>query len=280
MSERKNQTRTRARESRIHQDGPVGSPPSSTPTGRTNAAGAKRGPILAGLVVTVAAAVLTFWSGWPSQSGGEASAASGDVLVAKSVCEAHELRARKEEDPSLQIEIPPEFDKEWPSANACESAVAAWDPETPGPIQPIPFSHKHHAGRFKIDCLYCHSGTDESQAAGVPPIETCMGCHSQFPPEYDEIEGIRILKEHWAKQEPIEWVQIHRLPEYVQFRHNRHVKAGVACQTCHGPVRDDRQALSRAGLASRLRAFPWRSSRWAGASIATDRTISRRRRIA
>lgn len=167
---------------------------------------------------------------------GAAAASKGPVLVAGSVCEAHELRFRKEQDASLQIEIPAQFAGPWPSRNACVSAVEAWNPETPGPIQPIPFSHKHHAGQFGIDCQYCHSGTDTSSAAGVPSVELCMGCHSQFPPSYDEIEGIRILKKHWEEQTPIEWEQIHRLPEHVQFRHNRHVQAGVACQTCHGPV--------------------------------------------
>jgi hypothetical protein len=196
----------------------------------------KRASLLVGFVTAVAAAVLAFWTGWPAPSDGEANAAAGDVLVATSVCNAHVLRAQKEQNPELVIEIPEEFDKQWPSAHACQSAIDAWNPESPGPIQPIPFSHKHHAGQFNIDCLYCHAGTDESQAAGVPPVELCMGCHSLFPPEYDQIEGIRILKEYWANQEPIPWVQIHRLPEYVQFRHNRHVKAGVACQTCHGPV--------------------------------------------
>ncbi|MCZ6463157.1 MAG: cytochrome c3 family protein, partial [Proteobacteria bacterium] len=78
--------------------------------------------------------------------------------------------------------------------------------------------------------------TDRSRAAGVPSVEVCMGCHAQFPPQYDELEGIRILKQHWAEQRPIEWEQIHRLPEYVKFRHNRHVAAGVTCQKCHGPV--------------------------------------------
>jgi hypothetical protein len=169
-------------------------------------------------------------------SAGEAIAASGEILVADSVCQAHELRFLKEQDSSLEIEIPAEFDTQWPSRSACQSALAAWDPEAPGPKQPIPFSHKHHAGEFEIDCQYCHSGTDRSQAAGVPSVEVCMGCHMQFPKTYDEIEGIRILKKHWEEKTPIEWEQIHRLPEYVQFRHNRHISAGVECQTCHGPV--------------------------------------------
>ncbi len=171
-----------------------------------------------------------------AEAESHAPAATGEILVAGSVCEAHELRALAAEDPSLVLEIPPEFSGPWPSRSACESARLAWDPEAPGPIQPIPFSHKHHAGEFGIDCQYCHSGTDRSPAAGVPSVEVCMGCHAQFPAAYDEIEGIRILKQHWEERRPIEWVQIHRLPEHVQFRHNRHIQAGVECQSCHGPV--------------------------------------------
>lgn len=171
-------------------------------------------------------------------TGAPAPAGAADALSANSVCEAQELKARKAEDPDLEIEIPAEFDKPFPSLSACRSHEAAWDPEAPGPMQPIPFSHAHHAGEWEIECQYCHSNTDESRAAGVPSVEVCMGCHSAFAPEYDELEGIQILKQHWESQEPIPWVQIHRLPEHVKFRHNRHVQAGLECQDCHGPVQE------------------------------------------
>lgn len=164
------------------------------------------------------------------------TAAESEQLTATSVCEAHELRARKEADPHLEIVIPKEFDTPFPSREACLSHAAALDPSTPGVVQPIPFSHKHHAGKFGIDCLYCHSGTDRSQAAGVPSVQLCMGCHAQFPATYDELSGIQTLKKHWEDKTPVEWQQIHRLPEYVQFRHNRHIAAGVECQRCHGKV--------------------------------------------
>lgn len=167
------------------------------------------------------------------------AAAEGDTLVAGSVCEAHELRALKAADPHVNIEIPSQYAIPWPTASACESYAAAGDPEAPGPAQPIAFSHKHHAGEYEIECLYCHTGTDRSASAGVPSVELCMGCHAQFPPSYDsEFEGIRVLKEHWEKQEPIQWQQIHRVPEHVQFRHNRHISAGIECQDCHGPVEE------------------------------------------
>jgi hypothetical protein len=182
-------------------------------------------------IVPAVAVVVSVWV-----SGAAVSADEGGVLRAGSVCEAHELKARKAADPHLEIEIPSEFDTPWPTLEACRSHAAAGDPDTPGPLQPIQFSHKHHAGLYEIDCQYCHSGTDRSPAAGVPSVQLCMGCHAQFPPSYDELEGIRTLKDHWEGQEPIEWVQIHRLPEYVQFQHRAHVQAGFECQTCHGPV--------------------------------------------
>ena len=118
---------------------------------------------------------------------------------------------------------------------AYEAQRLAWDPALPGPDQPIPFSHALHAGTYQIECLYCHSGTDRSRMAGVPSVETCMGCHEQFG---QDLEGVQILKKYWDEKKPIEWIQIHRLPEHVKFRHNRHVAAGLDCQTCHGPVQE------------------------------------------
>jgi hypothetical protein len=39
-----------------------------------------------------------------------------------------------------------------------------------------------------------------------------------------------------APMRPIEWVRVHRLPDYVYFDHRPHVNAGVPCQQCHGEV--------------------------------------------
>jgi hypothetical protein len=35
---------------------------------------------------------------------------------------------------------------------------------------------------------------------------------------------------------PIAWVKVHNLPAYTCFDHRSHTRAGVACQSCHGPV--------------------------------------------
>ncbi len=136
------------------------------------------------------------------------------------------------------------------SAAAREAQTLAGDESAPGPKQPIPFSHALHAGTYQIECLYCHTGTDRSMAAGVPSVESCMGCHSQFGAD---LEGVQILQRYWDEKKPIEWVQIHRLPEHVQFPHHRHVKAGVACQTCHGPV----QEMHKVYLVPDTKWWPW-----------------------
>jgi hypothetical protein len=122
------------------------------------------------------------------------------------------------------------------STEAAYAAQAqASDPALPGPNQPIPFSHALHAGTYQIQCLYCHSGTDRSRMAGVPSVQNCMGCHAQFG---QDLEGVQKLKQHWEEKKTIEWIQVHRLPEHVKFRHNRHVAAGLECQTCHGAVQE------------------------------------------
>lgn len=202
------------------------------------------------LVPTLAAVVAWALGGL---SADPVSADGGRAMKAGSVCEAQELKAKKAANPGLEIEIPSEFNSNWPTLEACRSHAAAEDPDTPGPLQPIQFSHKHHAGLYEIDCQYCHSGTDRSASAGVPSVELCMGCHAQFPKSYDELEGIRTLKDHWERQAPIEWNQIHRLPEHVQFQHRAHVQAGFDCQKCHGPVEE----MDKVYLAKDTKWWPW-----------------------
>ena len=35
---------------------------------------------------------------------------------------------------------------------------------------------------------------------------------------------------------PIQWVRIHKAPDYVYFDHSAHVNRGISCQSCHGNV--------------------------------------------
>lgn len=102
-----------------------------------------------------------------------------------------------------------------------------------GPVQPIAFSHSLHAGQYKIDCQYCHSEARRSEYAGIPSVTRCMGCHKITAADKPEIKK---LAEYLGKQEPIPWVRVYKVPEYVYFAHKPHIRAGVACQTCHGQV--------------------------------------------
>lgn len=114
-----------------------------------------------------------------------------------------------------------------------------WTPgdtvDDPGykPTQPIPFSHKLHAGDKKMPCEYCHSAARRSSSAGIPSMNTCMGCHKVVATDRDPIKW---LTEKYNKNEPVEWVKVHDLPEYAHFTHKQHIAAGLPCQQCHGPV--------------------------------------------
>jgi hypothetical protein len=101
------------------------------------------------------------------------------------------------------------------------------------PAQPIAYSHAVHAGELKIPCLYCHYGAERSRHAGVPSTSICMNCHSQVRKDAPEVQKLASAVE---RGEPIPWVKVHRLPDFAYFNHSRHVRADVACQTCHGPV--------------------------------------------
>jgi hypothetical protein len=134
------------------------------------------------------------------------------------------------------------------------------------PAQPIAFSHRLHAGKLEMACLYCHHGAAKSPHAGIPSSSLCMNCHRLVTASWDatraemdkaQMEGRlpeRIVSEDLQKlydalgldaklqpqpskqARPIPWVKVHNLPDYTRFDHRAHLVAGVACQECHGPV--------------------------------------------
>ena len=111
-------------------------------------------------------------------------------------------------------------------------ANAAFFPGT-SPEQPIAFSHRIHADENEIPCLYCHVQARRSISAGVPSVNKCMGCHNEVATDSPQI---RLLTNYWETKEPIPWIKVHDLPDFVHFTHKRHVAADIECQTCHGPV--------------------------------------------
>ena len=129
------------------------------------------------------------------------------------------------------------------------------------PIQPIHYSHKIHAGANQIECQYCHSSAKKSKHSGIPSLNVCMNCHENIA-DYNGEEDLEkgyskdfytneIKKLYkavgWDEEtqsytgdtEPVKWVRIHNLPDFVYFNHAQHVTvAGVDCQKCHGPVEE------------------------------------------
>jgi mono/diheme cytochrome c family protein len=121
------------------------------------------------------------------------------------------------------------------------------------PTQPIAYSHELHAGKYKINCQYCHSGADKGKQASIPSASTCMNCHAhvQAKEKYNGSVSPEIQKIYTAvgwdpekrayipdyKKQPIKWIRIHNLPDHAYFNHAQHVKIGkVECQACHGPI--------------------------------------------
>jgi hypothetical protein len=101
--------------------------------------------------------------------------------------------------------------------------------------QPVPFSHRHHAGELGIDCRYCHTSVEKSSFAGLPATETCMTCHSQIWTNAPMLEPVRAS---YRDNVSISWTRVNALPQFVYFDHSIHVNKGIGCTTCHGPIAD------------------------------------------
>jgi hypothetical protein len=140
------------------------------------------------------------------------------------------------------------------------------------PEQPIAFSHALHAGsgkytgrdgtlkrQLQIECVYCHSNVEDGPQATVPPVSTCMNCHSEVQTKVEQIltddhhhplkdengvtktemvlqPELAKLLDYYENEKPIEWVKVNDLADFVFFDHSRHIAAGLDCTECHGPV--------------------------------------------
>jgi cytochrome c551/c552 len=129
------------------------------------------------------------------------------------------------------------------------------------PVQPIHYSHKIHSGDNEIECKYCHSSARVSKHSGIPSLNVCMNCHMNIA-EYNGEEDLEkgYTKEFYTNEikklykavgwdeenqrytgdtQPVKWIRIHNLPDFVYFNHAQHVDvAGIDCQKCHGPVEE------------------------------------------
>ena len=130
------------------------------------------------------------------------------------------------------------------------------------PPQPVPYSHRLHAGIKGLDCQYCHFNAERGKHAGIPPATVCLGCHDpdqgQVKSDSELITSLRAMIDienpahAYADGDDLDgrdegtlkeggvphWNRVHKLPDHVYFRHEAHINAGVSCQTCHGPIEE------------------------------------------
>lgn len=101
------------------------------------------------------------------------------------------------------------------------------------PVQPIPYSHKIHAGDNGIDCRYCHTSVEYTAQASIPPLQTCMNCHTMIKKDSDTIKAMTAM---YVSGEPVKWVRVHNIPDYAYFNHSIHIAKGIGCSSCHGRI--------------------------------------------
>lgn len=118
-------------------------------------------------------------------------------------------------------------------AQAPELPVPKYMP--PAPEQPLPYSHRAHAGAQKLECKMCHPIPDTGELATLPETAVCMTCHRSVKMDSPHIQKLAVF--HSEKRQ-IPWRRVYRIPDYVFFSHKEHGDKGVACEACHGPVRE------------------------------------------
>ena len=111
-----------------------------------------------------------------------------------------------------------------------------------GPTQPIAFPHTVHVQELGLDCTFCHRNVTKGAAATIPAVGLCMTCHMTVGDGLAEVEKLR---ETFDSGRSIDWVRVHRVPDFVHFVHEPHIRffserdgvpPSAVCSTCHGDV--------------------------------------------
>jgi hypothetical protein len=110
-----------------------------------------------------------------------------------------------------------------------------------GVEQPVPFSHKKHAGQLKLPCKTCHAQPVSDGEMMLPPEKVCAGCHVSAESTSD---GLKQLNAYLKLNKSIPWKRVYNLPSYVFWSHEPHLDAGATCQKCHGLVAEREQLLA------------------------------------
>lgn len=101
------------------------------------------------------------------------------------------------------------------------------------PVQPVAYNHDLHVTQLGLDCRYCHTNVDKSGHANVPAASTCMSCHNVVKADSP---ALALIRDSYNSGQPVDWVRVHQVPDYVYFNHAAHVNRGVSCASCHAQV--------------------------------------------
>ncbi len=103
---------------------------------------------------------------------------------------------------------------------------------SPGPVQPIPYSHKTHLA-LGLQCEFCHTNPEPGKLMTYPVTSTCMSCHTAIAKDKPAIQKLAAFAK---SQQPVPWVRVYAVLPGVNWAHRTHVQAGMKCEMCHGQV--------------------------------------------
>ena len=84
-----------------------------------------------------------------------------------------------------------------------------------------------------MKCQYCHGGVRRGPAAGIPSMRLCMGCHQLVAANKPEIMKLRAA---FFAHQPVRWMRVNVIGDFVYFNHSPHIARGIQCQKCHGEI--------------------------------------------
>jgi hypothetical protein len=88
-------------------------------------------------------------------------------------------------------------------------------------------------------CMNCHKNISEVAETTATAEYSKAFYDGEIQRLYDAVGWDKAKQAYTGKTQPVKWVRIHNLPDFVYFNHSQHVSvAGIECQTCHGPVQE------------------------------------------
>ncbi len=116
----------------------------------------------------------------------------------------------------------------------------------PAPIQPVAYTHKVHLAKG-MQCTDCHAGVETGPDAAIPSVKLCMTCHQVIATDRLEIKKVAA---YMARGEEIPWQRVYDFSPsaHVKFNHAPHIRAKVACASCHGDMKQQTVAVRAVNL--------------------------------